>query len=117
MDAAHGDIRMGGEDSCALGCQSARAEARSLLPLLLAGSTIEELRELISVAPRVEHALRAFALANPEEAHSIERSLKFRFLVAQEFDRLMREGIAVADLQEVDEPEPDAAEEIYVAQP
>jgi hypothetical protein len=104
---------VGEEDSFALGCQSARAEARALVPLLRAGSTVEELRELISVAPRVEHALRAFALANPEEAHGIERSLKFRFLVAQEFERLVREGIPLAELQEVDEPESGAAEETY----
>jgi hypothetical protein len=75
MNAAH-DIGIG-EDSLALGCQSARAEARSLLPL-----------ELIAVAPRVEHALRAFARAHPENVAFIEKSLKFRFLVAQEFERL-----------------------------
>jgi hypothetical protein len=101
------------EDACSLGCQSARAEARSLLPLVLAGSTVEAIRELIAVPLQIEHALLAFARAHSEEAHFIERSLNFRFLVAQEFDRLVRECIPVAELPEVDEPESGAAEETY----
>jgi hypothetical protein len=71
-------------------------------PLFLAGSTVEELCELISVPLRVEHALRAFARAQPEEAHGIERSLKFRFLVAQEFDRLVQDGVPVGEPSEIE---------------
>jgi len=109
---------MGEEDPFALGCQSVRAEARSLLPLLLAGSTIEAIRELIAVSVRTETVLRAFARAHPENAAFIEKNLNFRLLVAREFDGLVREGIPVAELPEVDEPESDAAEETYaVAKP
>lgn len=64
---SQGAMNAAQEDSFALGCQLARAEARSLLPLLLAGITVEELPELISVVPRVEHELRAFARAHPEK--------------------------------------------------
>ena len=63
---------------------------------------------------QVEHALLAFARAHPEEAHSIARSLNFRSCVLLEFDRLVREGIPVGDLQGVEEPESGAAEEVYV---
>lgn len=42
------------------GC-SAVSEAGALCRMLGAGSTIEELRELIAVPPRIERALRAFA--------------------------------------------------------
>ena len=67
------------------------------------------------VPARTETVLRAFARAHPENAAFIAKSLKFRFLVAQEFHRLVREGIPVADLQEADEPESEAAEETYAA--
>ncbi len=110
MNVTHADIS---EDSFALGCQSARAEARSLLPLLGAASTVEAIGELIAVPARTERLLRAFARAHPEEAHSIHRILNFRSCVLLEFERLVREGIAVAELQEVNEPESDAAEETY----
>src|SRR6266851_178755 len=112
MDAADGESGIGEVDSFALGCQSARAEARSLLPLLLAGSTVEAIRELIAVPARTETVLRAFARAHPENAAFIEKSLKFRILVAQEFGRLVREGISLAELPEVEEPE-SGAEETY----
>jgi len=65
------------------------------------------------VAPRVEYELRAFARAHSENAAFIEKSLKFRCRVLEEFDRLVREGIPVGDLREADEPESDAVEEAF----
>jgi hypothetical protein len=53
------------EDSCALGRQSARAEALGLYRMLdHDGNTIEAIRELIGVPPKIEHALQAFAKAD-----------------------------------------------------
>jgi hypothetical protein len=110
---------MAGEgDSFALGRQSARAEARGLLPLLLSGSTVKEIRELIAVPPRTERTLRAFARAHPEEAYFIERTLKFRQAVAREFERLVREGFPDPEILEADDGERDASEETFAnAQP
>ena len=105
---------MGEEDSFALGRLSARAEALGLYRMIGHGSnTVEALRELIAVPPLIERVLRTFAQAHPEEAHSIDRNLKFRLSVARQFERLVREGVPVADLPEVEEPELDAAEETY----
>jgi hypothetical protein len=103
-----------GEDACLLGRQSARAEALGLYRMLgHDGNTVEAIRELVSVPPKLERVLRAFAQAHPEEAHSIERNLKFRLSVAREFECLVREGIPVADLPEVEEQESDTPEETY----
>jgi len=85
------------EDSSALVRQSARAEALGPLPLLMFGNTIEELRELIAVPVRTERVLRACARAHPEDAHFIEKCLGFRQAVAWELERLVREGVPVAD--------------------
>ena len=43
--------------------------------------------------PRIEWALRAYAKAHPEEAHFIERVIKFREAVALNFERLVRDGV------------------------
>jgi hypothetical protein len=84
----------GDEDSFSLGRQSAKAEALGLYRMLgHDGNTVEELRELISVPPKIECALCAFARAHPEEAHCINRNLKFRSRVLQEFERLVRDGL------------------------
>lgn len=61
------------------------------------GSTVEALRELIAVPPLIERVLRAFAGVHPEEAHSIDRNLKFRLSAAREFEHLVREGVPVGD--------------------
>ena len=84
------------------GC-SARAEARGLLRLLLAGSTVEELRELIAVPPRIERVLQAYTRAYPEEAPSVERNLKFTRVVAGEFARLVCWGVPTPEMPEADE--------------
>jgi hypothetical protein len=57
--------------------------------------------------------LQAFARAHPEEAYIVEQNLKFRLSVAREFERLAREGVPVADLSVVKEPELDVPEETY----
>src|SRR5690348_13418338 len=95
---------MAEEDTFALGRQSARAEAIGLYTMLGDdGNTVESLRELIAVSPLIERVLRAFAQVHSEEAHSIDRNLKFRLSVAQEFECLMCEGVPVAELPEVEE--------------
>jgi hypothetical protein len=81
-----------------LGRQSAIAEARALYRMIGHGrNTVEALRELIRVPPKIERVLRAFAQAHPEEAPAIKRNLKFRLLVAREFERLVREGVPAAE--------------------
>lgn len=107
------------EDVCSLGRQSARAEVLGLYRMLgHDGNTVEALRELIAVPPKIERVLRAFARAHPEEAYFVERTLKFRQAVAREFERLVREGVPVAEIPEVEESELDATEAIYAdAQP
>jgi hypothetical protein len=107
MDAAQSNWTPRGhmEDEL-LGRQSARAEAIGLYRMVgHDGNTIEKTRELIAVPPRTERVLRAFARAHTENAHWIEASLRFRKSVLLEFERLVRDGIPVTDLQEVEEPE------------
>jgi hypothetical protein len=92
------------EDSL-LGRQSPIAEAHVLYRMIGDENTVEELRELIAVPSRIEHALRAFARAHPEEAHFTDRTLKFREAVTREFERLVRDGVQVVDLPELREVE------------
>jgi hypothetical protein len=66
--------------SCALGGQTVHGET------------------LVSVPPKIERALRAFARAHPEDAHFIEQSLKFRSRVLQEFERLVRKVSGSGDV-------------------
>lgn len=54
------------------------------------GHTIDNLRELIRVTPKEEAILRASALHSPILAEHIERVLRYRVQVAQEFERLIR---------------------------
>jgi hypothetical protein len=69
------------------------AEARALYRMLGAGHTVEELRECISVPPKIERKLKLYAAMNPVEARWIEKILKFRNVVAHEFERLACEGM------------------------
>ena len=86
--------------------QSARTEARCLYRLLgQDGNTVEELRELISVPSETERALRGFAQTHAEDTYWIESALKFRQAVAHEFERLVREGVPVVELAEVEPSE------------
>ncbi len=66
-----------------------REEALTLFALVgRNGDTIESVRELIAVPPRIEAALLLYAERNPEDALGIERVLQFRRRVAEEFERL-----------------------------
>ena len=84
-----------------LGRQSAFDEAKLLYRMIGEETTIEEIRELIVVSPRVETVLRAFVRANPDDGEWIEATLKFRSDVLEEFNRLVRDGIPATPLAEI----------------
>jgi hypothetical protein len=93
-----------------LGAVGAGAEARGLFRMLgHDGNTVEDLRELIAVPPRIERVLRAYAQACLEGVLCVERNLKLRLAVAREFERLVPEGVPVANLPEVEKSERDTA--------
>ena len=98
-------------NSFALGRQSALAEAHGLYPMIQPECSVEELRELIAVPPRIERVLRAYARAHAKDAHRIEACLKFRQAVAEEFERLLCAGAAVMDWPEVDDGQLDTIEQ------
>jgi hypothetical protein len=90
------------EDS-RFGRQSAIAEAHAIYRMLGHDvNTVEELRELIAVPPKIERALRAFAKAHVQDAYWIEATLKFRESVAREFEGLVCDGLQMADLPQVE---------------
>jgi hypothetical protein len=97
-----------------LGRQSAIAEAHALYGMIGDEHTVEKLRELIAVTPLAEQVLRAYVQAYPGEAYFVDRALKFRASVLEEFERLVRKGVPVANLPEVEETELDASEEALV---
>ena len=59
---------MAGAEDSRLSRQSAIAEADALYRIIGDGNTVEELRELIAVPPRIEWALRAYAKAHPRRS-------------------------------------------------
>ena len=72
-------------------CTEPQWEARCLVQLLgKNGHTTDKLRELIRVTPKEEAILRTSALHSPILAEYIERVLRYRVQVAQEFERLIR---------------------------
>ena len=72
-------------------CAEPKWEARCLVQLLgKNGHTIDKLRELIRVTPKEQAILRTSALHSPILAEYIERVLRYRVQVAQEFERLIR---------------------------
>jgi hypothetical protein len=89
---------------------SALAEARGLYRMLDTGNSLEELRKCIGVPSKIEHKLRVYAAMNPAEARWIEKILMFRKFVAEEFERLVRDGDAVSELPEMEESDPDIDE-------
>jgi hypothetical protein len=100
------------EDTFSLGRQSAHAAALGLYRMLgQGGNTVELIRDLIAVPPKIARVLLAFARAHPEEAHSVQKNLKFRQAVGIEFERLVREGVPLAELAEGEEAELDASDE------
>lgn len=60
-----------------LGGQSAIAEARGLYRLLSTGSTVEQIRMLISVPPKIEAVLLACAEADARDAYWILEALSY----------------------------------------
>jgi hypothetical protein len=71
-------------------CAEPKSEARCLVQLIgKNGHTIEALRELIRVTPKEEAILRASAFHSPNLAEQIERVLRYRVQVAEEFERLI----------------------------
>lgn len=64
-------------------------EARDLHRMMSYGSsTMESVRELISVPAKLEAALLAYAHRYPKDGQRIRRVLQFRRKVAEEFERL-----------------------------
>ena len=73
-----------------LGCTaSPRQEARALFAMIgRNGDTVESIRELIAVPPRIEHLLRLYLRQHPEDSDGVERALEFRRRVSEEFELL-----------------------------
>lgn len=53
------------------------------------GNTIDTLRQLIRASTEEETVLRAFALQHPEMAEYIERALRYRIRLEEEFESLV----------------------------
>jgi len=70
---------------------SAREEARILFEMMIRKQdTVESIRELIAVSPEIEEALTLYARQHPEDAYGIERVLRFRQSVGEEFESLIQ---------------------------
>jgi hypothetical protein len=73
-------------------------EARDLYRMVAYGScTVESIRELISVPPEIESALRLYAEQYPKDGQRIHCVLRFRERVAHEFERLVDENLSPVD--------------------
>src|SRR6266404_3063122 len=67
-----------------------RDEARGLFVLIRDNvDSIESVRDLIAVPPKIEALLSLYAKHHPEDAEGIEKVLGFRKRVREEFDRLV----------------------------
>jgi hypothetical protein len=85
---------------------SPREEARILFEMMRrSGGTVESFRELIAIPPEIEAGLTRYAYAHPEDAFGIERVVKFRKRVAEEFERLACSKPNTLIVQEKDEGE------------
>lgn len=72
------------------GLPSPEYEAQMLLRLIATGrETVESVRELIAVSPRIEAFLLAYARAHPKEGMGISKILEFRRQVGREFGSLV----------------------------
>lgn len=58
------------------------------------GDTVQTIRELIAVPPKVEAALWLYASRHPEDRAGIEGALSYRRAVGEEFEWLVRESSA-----------------------
>jgi hypothetical protein len=86
--------------------QSALAEAKVLCGLAFRGAeSVQEIRELIAVAPKIERILRVYMKQTPKDAWWIERALKFRRHVLVHFNRLVDNHVIVE--KPLEEPGPD----------
>jgi hypothetical protein len=66
-----------------------REEAMNLFALVgKNGGTVDSIRELIEVPPDIERALRLYIRWHPEDAYGVERVLRFRKRVGEQFERL-----------------------------
>ena len=96
-------------DELLVGGQCALAEAKLLYRIIGPENTVEKLRDLIVVPPKIEKVLRAYMRERPEDAWWIEQSLEFRRDILKEFNRLVRDGSSNClqehgpDLPEVEE--------------
>lgn len=79
------------------GAVAPRAEARGLLALVRTdAASIEAVRELIGISPRIENALHRYMQAHPEDARGIEKVLRFRERVREEFERLVESHLTIS---------------------
>jgi hypothetical protein len=70
---------------------SVKEEARILFEMIIRKrETVESVRELIAIPQEIEEALSLYAYKHPEDALGIERVIRFRRRVAEEFERLVR---------------------------
>jgi hypothetical protein len=82
-------------------------EARDLYRMVIHGSsTVESMRDLISVPQEIESALLAYADRYPKDGQRIHCVLQFRRRVGQEFERLLQ-----SDMSFVEAPRLDTAED------
>jgi len=71
----------------------ARNEAQSLFGLVARGTSVESLRELIGVPESTRSALLHFAALDPADTSWVENTLRFRDVVAQEFESLVEKSL------------------------
>ncbi len=65
-------------------------EARSLLKLIgKNGDTVEMVRELIGVSPRIAARIHAYLRRHPEDGPAFAAVLSYRQRVAEEFERMV----------------------------
>ncbi len=68
-------------------------------------NTVEALRKLITMLPRIPWVPRVFAQMRTEDARWIETTAKLRQAVERELERMVPECVLVAEMPEVDEGE------------
>ena len=94
------------DDELLVAGQSALAEAKVFCGLAFRGAeSVQEIRELIAVAPKIESILRLYMKQTPKDAWWIERALKFRRHVLEHFNRLVDNHVIVE--KPLEEPGPD----------
>ena len=69
-----------------------RLQALDVVSVMAISSSIESVRDLIAIPAEIEAVLCLYAKQHPEDAPGIEKVLRFRTLVREEFYRLVRES-------------------------